>query len=359
MLRALTAWGLFAAAGLFALTAGCGKKPEASPGKSPIQVEVLEIKSETFRETIVGSAVAEAKVEHRVSAEVGGVLKIQHVDRGDKVKKGSVLFEIDPEEFQLQVRARAASLSRAEAYLNFMDQELKRKEPLYKNETLSQAQWDKFQFDMSTARAEKDQARVAFEQAERDLRLATIKSPMTGSVLERYHKEGEVIQKGAVMAWIVDASRILFSIGLSGRELTNIRLGDSVDVMVDALRDQDFQGKVTRISGNANPKMGTFPVEVTVYNPSDKILPGMVGRVELSGAAHHNSIIIPLMAVQQQLEGTIVYLVEKDRAMKRRVMLGKVLGDRVVVLEGIKTGEQVVLVGQGRLESGDQVAVIQ
>jgi membrane fusion protein, multidrug efflux system len=359
MQRALTAWGMFVAAGLFALTAGCGKKPEASPGKSPIQVEVLEIKPETFRETIVASAVAEAKVEHRVSAEVGGVLKAQHVDRGDQVRKGAVLFEIDPEEFQLRMREKAASLNRAEAYLNFMEQELKRKEPLFKNETLSQAQWDKFQFDLATAHAEKDQARVAFEQAERDLRLTTIRSPLTGSVLGRYHEAGEVIQKGNVLAWIVDASRILFEIGLSDRELSSIHRGDPVDVVVDAIRGQSFQGKVTRISGNANPKTGTFPVEITIQNPGYKILPGMVGRVELSGAVHSDSIIIPLMSVQRQLEGTIVYVVEEDQAMKRPVVLGKVLGDRVVVLNGVQAGDRVVLVGQGRLKSGDTVEVIQ
>ncbi len=352
-------WGMVIAAGLFALTAGCGKKPEAkAPPKVPIQVEVLEAKPETFRETIVASAVAEAKVEYRVSAEVGGVLKIQHVDQGDNVKKGALLFEIDPEEFQLKVRERAASLDRTEAYLKFMEQELERKEPLYKDKMLSQAQWDKFQLDLSTARAERDQALVAFEQAGRDLRLTMIKSPITGSVLERYREAGEVIQKGAVLAWIVDASHVVFEIGLSDRELINIHHGDRVDVSIDALRNQTFQGKVTRISGNANPKTGTFPIEVTIANSGFQILPGMVGRVELPGKVHSKRTIIPLMAVQQQLEGMIVYVVEKGRAMKRLVVLGKVLGDRVVVIEGIKTGEQIVLVGQGRLESGDPVTVI-
>ena len=347
-------------AALVSLTLSCGQKPEASPVMtSPVQVEVLEVKPETLQETVVASATAEAAVEHRVSVEVGGVLKAQHVDRGDQVKKGEVLFEIGPEEFQLRVKERTANLDRAEAHLRFMEQELKRKGPLYKDKTLSEAQWDKFQFDLATAQAERDQARVAFEQAERDLRLTTIRSPIRGIVLERYHEAGEVIPRGTVLAWIVDTSRIIFNIGLSDRELASIHRKDRVDVRVDAMPDQIYPGEVTRISGNADPRTGTFPVEISVGNPKFRILSGMVGRVELPGMIHRDRIIIPLMAVQQQLEGTVVYTVEDNRALKKRVRLGKVLGDRVLVLEGIEAGEQLVLVGQGRLKPGDWVEMIE
>ena len=338
----------------------CGMKPEAStPAKTPIQVEILEVQPETMQETMVASGVAAAKVEHRVSAEVEGMLKTQHVDQGDKVSKGMVLFKLESEEFELQAKERIANLDRAQAYFGFMVHEFERGEPLYQDKTLSQAQWDKLEYDLASARADRDQARVALAQAKRKLRLTTIRSPITGIVLERYHEAGEVVPRGSVLARIVEISRIIYEIGLSDRELAHVTLGNRVNVRVDAFPEKIFNGEITRISGNANPGTGSFPIEVTVENSNHKILPGMVGRVEISGKIHHDRIIVPLMSVQQQLEGTVVYTVENNRVSKKWVRLGKVLGDRVLILEGIEPGDRIVLVGQGRLKSGDPVEIIQ
>ncbi len=352
-------FGMAMAGSLLALVYGCGTKPEASgPVKAPIRVEVVEPRPETIHETIVASAAAAAKVEYRVSAQVDGMLKVRHVDRGDRIKKGQLLFEIDPEEFELNVREQTANLDRAEAHRKFMGQELKRKEPLFQNGTLSQAQWDQLQFDVAAAEAERNRARVVLDQAERDLRLTTIRSPLSGLVLERYHETGEVVPKGAILCWIGNTTQMIFEIGLSDRDLVYVHQGDRVDVTVDAVPDQVFQGKITRISGNASPDTGTFPLEVTVANPGQKLLPGMVGRVDLPGQTHRDRLVIPLMAVQQELGGTVVYVVEKNRVSKKPVTLGKVFGDRVIVLDGIKTVDQVVRLGQGRLEAGDPVVVI-
>lgn len=359
--KGLALSGMMIAAGLLALLPGCGESPQAQdqrPKKVLVQVEVLEIRPETFQETMVVSGVAKAKVEYRISTQVSGMLKAQHVDRGERVKEGMVLFEIDPEEFQLHVRERVANFNRGQARLKFMEQELERKDALFKDGILSPTQWDRLQFDLATARAERDQARVALEQAERDLGLTTVRSPITGIILERYHEAGEVISRGTILAWIVDTSRVIFEIGLSDRELTNVHEEDRGDVRVDALPDKAFKGEVTRISGNADPGTGSFPVEVTVVNPGFEILPGMVGRIDLPGVIHRDRIIIPLMAVRKQLEGTMVYVVEDGRAVRRPVMLGKVLGDRVVVHDGLKPGDRLVVVGQGKLEPGDTVEVI-
>lgn len=353
-------WAKLSVAGFLVFIASCDGRPEAStPEKTPVRVEVFQSEPETFQETIVASAVAEAKVEYRVSTQVMGMLKVQHMERGDRVEKGVILFEIDPEEFELRVRERRANLHRAQAQLTFMKEEKARKEPLYKNGTLSRSAWDRVLLDVALAESEKEQTHVALERAERDLRLTSIRSPITGRVLERYHETGEVIPSGTVLYWIVDTAQIVFEVGLSDRELSLVKQGESVEVRVDAFPDSLFQGTIAQISGNADPGTGTFPVEVMVSNRDLKILPGMVGRVALPGRIHRDRIIVPLLVVQQRLDGAVVYVVENNRAMTRRVTLGRVLGHRVVVLEGIVAGEHVVQVGQGRLDDGDPVDVVE
>lgn len=338
---------------------GCEEKQEILvPAKAPIRVEVLEVKSSTFQESIVASGVASASVEHRVSTRVNGMLKARYVDRGDKVSKGQVIFEIDAEEFQLRLKDKTANLASFEARLRYSEKELKRQSSLFEDGTVSQAQWDRLQFDLETALSQRDQAAVALEQAKRGLRLTKVRSPISGLVLERYRESGEVISTGTVLAWVVNTAKIRLEIGLSDQELAHVHPGDTVKVWIDALETQAFEGEISQISGNANPKIGTFPVEVTVENQGLKILPGMVGRLEISGEIHRDKIIIPLMAVKQGLEGSFVFLEKEGQIEKRNIKLGKILAPRVLIKTGLEAGDRIILVHPGRLKEGDPVEVI-
>jgi len=343
------------------LASACDKKPNAAPPSPPAtenRVEVLEVRPETIQETIASSAVATPHREYRVSMQISGMLAVQHVDRGDTVKKGEVLFELDSEAFQLRVKEREANLARAAARFTFRRKEQKRKAPLHEEGTLSETAWDQLQFDFALALAERDQARVALDQARRDLRLTTLRSAISGRVLERYHDPGEVLPEGSVLAWIVDSTEIIFEVGISDTELRHLRLKDVVEITIDAFPGRSFKGHVVRISGNANPQTGTFSVEVRVPNRQLEILPGMIGRIKLIGEMHRDRIVIPLMSVHQQGKDQVVYLVKENRVLRKPVRLGKILGDRVVIQEGIEAGSTVILISQRRLTEGNTVTIV-
>lgn len=342
-----------------AFLVACAPVTEESEVTQKIKkVEVFIVQPETFQETIVASAVASAYLDHRISTEVSGLLKVRRAERGDRVKKGDVLFEIDPENFMLKMKEKQAALTRAEANFQFMQAEAKRKKPLFQAKTLSQAGWDKLQFDLASAIAEKKQAQIALEQSRRELRLTKLKSPIDGLILEDYHDTGEVIPVGTVLAWITDTTWMTFDVGVSDLELRYLGLGDAVSVRIDAFEDRPFVGKITRISGNASPNQGTFPVEVEVENRDKAILPGVVGRLRLSAEKHEAQFIIPMMGVHQEGGESFVFLVKQQKVVKNVIKLGKVLGDRVLVKEGLKAEDQIVLIAQGRLEAGEPVEVI-
>lgn len=327
-------------------------------GKEVSRVEVLKIRPETLRETILTAGVARGMKEYRISTQVGGMLRVHYKDRGDMVAKGEVLFEIDSEEFQLLVRERAANLERARARLKFMEQEKERKEHLYRAGNLSEDQWDQLLMNLNLARAERDQALVGLEQAERNLRLTVIRSPADGMILERFHEDGEVVPPGTVLARIVDIKRIIFEVGLSDLDLKYIRTGMPATVTVDAIPGRTFKGEITLISGNANPSSGTFPVEITINNPKKEVLPGFVGRIELPGPVHEGKIIIPLGSINTEFEIPYVYVVEQDRAVKRIVKLGRVMGERVVIEKGLHMDDYLIIVGQSKLKPGEPVEIV-
>ncbi|NOY85396.1 MAG: efflux RND transporter periplasmic adaptor subunit [Nitrospirae bacterium] len=339
---------------------GCEPGPDQIELREKIKkVEVFIVKTEDFEETIVASAVASAHMEYRISTEVSGLLKIKQAEWGDRVKKGETLFEIDSENFILIVKAKKAALARALAQLGFMQAEHKRKKPLLQSKTLSQAGWEKLQFDLAAAISEKNQAQVALDQAQRNLRLTVLKSPIDGMILETYHDTGEVIAVGTVLARMADTTWMTFDVGVSDLELSHLNLGDTVFVRIDALSKEERKGQITRISGNASPTRGTFPLEVRLENAKRSILPGMVARLRLSGEKHKTQVIIPMMAIHQENDIPFVFLVQDQKALRRPVKLGKVLGDRVLIQKGLKPGDAIVLIAQGRLKIGEPLDVIQ
>ncbi len=336
----------------------CGKSGSREADRSPIEVEVLKISPRIFQETIVASGVAKAKYEYRVSAQVGGMLKVHYKDRGDRVKKGEVLFRIDPEEYEIMVQERKANLEQAGARLKLLEKEKKRKEELYKAGHLSKDMWDQILTNLKLAKARYDQALAGLKEARRNLRLTVIKSPVNGIVLERFHEDGEVIPPGTLLARVMDIRRIVFDIGLSDRDLRYVKAGDKATVTIDAIPGRVFEGIVTKISGNANPARGNFPVEITVRNRDDKILPGFIGRITLKGPLHRDKVIIPLSSINKEFGIPYVYTVEKGHAVKKVVKPGKVIGDRIIVEDGLNPGEYLVIVGQSKLKSGEPVNIV-
>jgi len=336
----------------------CNRSGSRETERPPAQVEVLKIKSQTFQDTMVVSGVARAKYEYRISAQVGGMLKAHYKDRGDRVKKGEVLFKIDPEEFELLVKERRANLEQARARLKLLEKERKRKEKLFKAGHISKDMWDQILTNLKLAKAQYDQALTGLREAQRNLRLTTIRSPIDGIVLERFHEDGEVIPPGTLLARVMDIREIVFETGLSDIDLRYIKIGDKATVTIDALPGRVFEGRVSKISGNANPTRGSFPVEITVPNRDGRILPGFVGRITLKGAVHKDKIIIPLSSINKEFGIPYVYVVEKGHAVKRVIKPGKVIGDRIIVNEGLNPGEYLVVVGQSRLKSGEPVNII-
>jgi len=340
------------------LLPACDKAPRTRLEKRLKRVEVVLAQAEDVQVDILLSAVAQAAREYRISTEVSGRLKAQHVDRGDAVRKGALLFEIEPEPFRLRLQEAEALLARASARWRFTQAEIQRKQPLFKAGSLSKSSWERLKLDAGIAQAEHDQALVALAQARRALRLTRLYSPIDGLILERDQTLGDILPAGASLALVADLSNIAFEVGVSDLELRHLHPQDRVSITLDAFPGEGFEGRVRRISGNASPEKGTFPVEVELQNADGKILPGMVGRLTFSGPVSRDQITLPLAALHREGDATVLDLIENALVVKRSIRVGTVFGDRVLVEEGLSGGEQVVLVSQGRLTAGEQVEIV-
>jgi membrane fusion protein (multidrug efflux system) len=143
------------------------------------------------------------------------------------------------------------------------------------------------------------------------------------------------------------------------RELGRLKPGQPARVQVDAIPEQAFIGKVARISPTVDPETATFKATIEVADPSAQLKPGMFARVGIVYERREQALQIPRTAIVDNEDGPTVFVVEKDKADQRPIRVGLANAGFVEVIAGLEGNEQVVVVGQGGLKSGNAVRVVQ
>lgn len=205
------------------------------------------------------------------------------------------------------------------------------------------------------------QAIATQEQARRN--FTQLIAPVTGLVLERSTEAGNLAREGDEILTIGDFSRIKVVLRVSELELANLRVGQSVQVRLDAFPQQTFTGQISRIAPVADRRTRLIPVEITMPNPDGRIGSGLLARVVLASNAP-DPIVVPeaaLAAGETPATGDrgTVFVVKKqgDRTTTeaRSVQLGSRVDGRVVIQSGLQAGETIVVRSANPLKAGQQV----
>jgi RND family efflux transporter MFP subunit len=173
---------------------------------------------------------------------------------------------------------------------------------------------------------------------------------------------GTMVSPGTPIARIVDANPVEVTAGVPERYAGEIRPGAAVRVTIDHLGGGVFNGRAGYVGTALDTRTRTFPVEFTVANADGVLKPGMVARLELQRRTLAEALLVPREAVQRVSTGYMVFVVtgEGDRtfAEARPVQLGADAGREVAIESGLRSGEQVIVVGQQQVANGDAVRVV-
>jgi len=279
---------------------------------------------------------------------IGGVIARIVVDAGDRVRAGQVLASLDLREID-------AGLAKARSVVSKAARDLARARRLYADSvvTLSQLQ------DAETAAevADADLQTAAFNR-----RYAVILAPVSGVVLRRLAEPGENIAPGATVLMIGGRGtghRNVIEVGLADRDVIQVRKGDPAVARFDALPQQEFAGRVSRIGAAADAMTGTYEVEIAL-DGSAALAAGLVGRVEIRPARGSRVALVPIEAVLEADGGwATVYALSADgaRAERRRVAVTFIAGDRVATARGLEGVTRVLTDGAAYLNDGAAVRV--
>lgn len=278
------------------------------------------------------------------SENSGRVLRVL-VDEGSSVRVGQTLAVIKGE--QLSIDQESAQMA-----FQLAEKDVLRYENAFKTGGVTQQQLDQARLAVSNAKARLKDATIRVADT-------YIRSSINGVVNKRLVEPGSVVSPGMVLFELVDVSRLRLKTMVTEDQIARVRVGQQATITVSALPDQVYQGKVTFIASKAGNTLG-FPVELElIHDPKHLVKAGMYGTADFKFSSEAPVMLIPRSAFVGSVSSHEVFVIQKDSTVSmKKVVAGRITGDQVEVLEGLKNGETVVTSGQINLDEGSKVRLV-
>jgi membrane fusion protein, multidrug efflux system len=334
-------------------------------GPPPPTVSVAPVASRQITEggTFIGRIVAIDKVE--IVARVPGFVEERNFTEGQQVKKGDLLFRIEQDTYKAAVDQQSASLAKAKATEVNANFQLQRGQELIKNQNIPQSTVDQRAADEQTAAADVLQAQALLEQAKINLGYTEIRSPIDGRIgLANFTVGNLVSSSSGILATIVSQDPIYVTFPVSEADIIvyKQRVADSDNPHVSLhikLPDgtvYPHPGLTNFLDVKVDPNTDTVLVRAQLPNPDGILVPGGIVGVVTDRATPQPSLMVPQAAVLLDQAGSYVMVVNNTKTVEqRRITTGVEQGRDVVVKDGLKEGELIIVEGIQKVHPGQTV----
>ena len=308
--------------------------------------------------------------EVQVRSRVEGVLLKRHYNEGEYVKKGQLLFSIDPEPFEATVKQRDAQVAQAKAELNQAQQVWNRVSELYKANATSRADRDKARAELEVARAAVKLAQANLQTAQIQLNYTSIEAPISGVTSLQEIDEGALVTHGTQLTTVtqLDPVHVLFSVPAKDALMRNKALdamvqgdGDTrqAKLILPSGRTYAQTGVVDFTQSTIDPDTGTVRLRAVFDNAKRRLVPGRFVRVRIRLETRDNAIVVPDEAISDSGQTTMVYVVtDDDEAKPVPVQLGPSVEHGRIIDKGLQPGDRVITIGLGQVHPGAAVKVV-
>ena len=300
-----------------------------------------------------------------VTPQVGGRITERHFQDGENLKKGQLLFVIDPRPFKAQLDSAQATLAQTKAALDLAKIQFSRDQEVIGTRAISKQDFDTKKNTVDVDQAQVGAAEAALETAKLNLEYCYIHSPIDGRAGARLVDAGNVVQPNATpLLSIQRVDPIYATFTITERDLPEVQkqmARGGLKALVRLPSDQDSTaraGKIEFLDNSVQNGSGTVNLRATISNPDRHFWPGQFVDVKLVLTTEKAAVLVPSEATQISQQGTFVYVVKPDdTAELRPVKLGQRQGGQVVVTQGLAANERVVLAGQMLVRPGGKVRI--
>lgn len=356
--------------------AACGREAatEAARAAVPVRVRKLEPSAAVAGARFSGSIEPATRVD--LAFKVGGYVQelaqvkegsaTRRIQEGDKIKAGTVLAMVRQGDYEQRLQAANAALAEALASHQQAELDHGRAVKLAATNAVPQAEVENMGARLAAAAARVDGARARITEAKLALADTALRAPLDAVVLKRSVEVGTLVAPGSAGFVLADTSSVKVVFGAPDTLVDKLAIGGLLPINLEAVPGE-LSGKITRIAPSADLRSRVFEVEATIVNPDGKLRAGMVASLKVPEAtlAGSSQLALPLTAVvrsPRDARGFSVFVVEgaegKETARMRDVKLGDVLGNAVLVTEGLKAGDRAISMGATLVTDGQAVRVI-
>lgn len=375
---------------------GVGNAQSRVSEAAPRRVKAVAVRPDTVRRSIDIVGTLAAAEEVTVSSEVEGKVSRIRADLGDRVSAGDVLVELDREKLQYRYQASRAAFERAKARFGLDESSPGALRPIEKTPEVQKAAADLAQAEQAVQRARElsrrgllpaqqlDDAEARYQAAkaghdsavqnarnlradidageanmrlaERELRDAQVRAPFDGYIQKRLVTPGMFVRLQSPVMMLVKVDPLKLTGEVPERLAPWVRVGQPVEVRVDAYPDSVVVGSLSRISPAVTQQTRAFPLEASVPNRDSRLKPGTFARARILSDRMDQVVAVPVSALQYRYGVNRVFLIKGDRLVAREVKTGDRLGDRMEITEGVRAGDLIVAADVEPLAEGLRVS---
>ncbi len=354
---------LAAALAALLLLASCGRGQKGGVPVAPVTAADAVKKDVPVVLTAIGTVQAYNGVS--IKALVAGQIMRVHVQEGQDVRKGDLLFTIDPRPFQAALNQAKAQLARDQAQLVSADAQARRYSDLVKKDYVTQQQADDATASAGALAATVKADEADVENARLNLEYCSIRAPIDGRLGNLTVKEGNLVKANDTPALVTlnQITPVYVAFSVPEEQLAEVRrraAGDPLPVTaaLPATPDAKIAGSLTFIDNAVDNGTGTILLKATFANADKALWPGQFANVTLDLSTLKDAVVVPTQAVLMGQQGNYVFVVKPDMtADMKPVTTGQSLNGDTVITKGLQGDEKVVTDGQLRLFPGAKVEI--
>jgi membrane fusion protein (multidrug efflux system) len=348
---------------LLPVFAACAEKKAAPPQAPPaarVTVEEVKLTDAVYYDEYPATVTPLNQVELR--PQVSGFVTGVHFRDGDRVRKGQLLYSIDQQLYSANYQQAVANSKVQEANLELAQKQADRYHELDKHDAVAKQLVDNADAQLQVAKRQAEASQANIQAVQTSVRYTRVYAPFDGLIGISAVKPGTAVTAGqTVLNTISSDKELAVDFNIDQKEIYRFttlmnekaKPADSTFTIAFGTDVYPFPGKIALLDRSVNPQTGTIKARLVFPNNKNQLIAGMNGTVRVKNRASTGAVMIPYKAVTEQLGEFFVYVPnDSNKVSQRKVSLGTQVGTNVVVREGLKEGEKLVVEGVQNLREG-------